>query len=217
MNKTFHQLSPEIALNHMPETFRAFLICETYTLDNLRTDSDLPDLTDHDNIAQTSEIHHAHSFKMAEVDGKLKWLDGDVLERLKGLCADAHDFHAENKPDLVRYCLGKATHYRIDALTYPHLHRGQPWSKHHEAFETELGSFLSKNRDKIGPIDFQPYKDIYKDCRNTAGDMWHLGKDVVAQLERNEVLTNEQKMDICRKCVKGVGDLWMTMAVELKL
>lgn len=217
MNKIFHQTAPVIALSIMPESFQKFLLDEGYTLDNLRTDADLPDMVDHDNITTNSEIHHAHSYKMAEVDGHLKWLDGDCLERLKGLCADAHDFKAENKPAELRYVLGKMTHYRVDSLTFPHLHRGQPWSKYHESFETEMGKFLAQHKDEIGEIKFEPYKDIYKSCRATAVDMWHRGLETVNRLEKGDHLTDAEKLEICRTCIKGIGDLWLTLANELKL
>lgn len=201
----------------MPDSFQKFFIAEGYTEEQLKTDADLPDMVDKDNITQDAEIHHAHSFKMQEVEGRLKWLDGDVLERLKGLSADAHDFHAEGRSDMVRYCLAKMTHYRCDSLTYPHLHRGKPWSEHHAPFETELGGFIVKHQDEIGKLEFKPYDDVYKSCRRTAETMWHEGLEVITALEKGEKLTDEQKLHICRICVQGIGDLWLTLAKELKL
>lgn len=217
MNKAFHQNAPLIALKFMPDSFKAFLICPTYIEEQLKIDADIPDMVDKDNICQDAEIHHAHSYKMQMKDDQLHWIDGDALERLKGLCADAHDFHAENKPDLVRYCLGKMTHYRIDSLTYPHLHRGKPWSDHHAPFETEMGHFILANKDKIDQMKFTPYDDIYKACRKTALEMWPKGLDIVAKYEQGIPLTDEEKFDVLRICVQGIGDLWLTLAKELKL
>jgi hypothetical protein len=218
MNKTFHQTAPLIALALMPESFKAFLISEGFTEEDLKTDSDLPDMVDHDNITINAEIHHAHSYKLElREDGKLHWADGDALERLKGLCADVHDFHAEGRQDMVRYCIGKMTHYKVDSITYPHNHRGKPWSSYHEKFETELGHFIAKHKDEIGEITFEPYKDVYKDSRKLSLEMWPKGRDAVAKYESGEGLTDDEKLEICRICVKAIGDVWTTLANELKL
>lgn len=217
MNKYFHQNIPLIALRQMPESFRDFLISGGFTESDLKKYADIPDEVDRDNLTQNSEIHHAHSYKLHEIDGKLKWIDGDCLERLKGLCADAHDFKAEGRLDMVRYCLAKMTHYRIDSLTYPHLHRGKPWSTHHQSFEDELGSFLSKHIDDIPKLAFKSYDDIYKACRATAIEMWHEGKEVVDLLESGKDLSYQQRISICIKAVQEVGNLWTTLANELKL
>lgn len=206
----------------MPKQFQDFLITDTYTIDQLKIDAVIPDAIDHDNLTQNAEIHHAHSFKMEETkNGKgeiyLKWLDGDVLERLKGISADIHDFYAEGKLDMVRYSFGKNSHYRIDALTPPHLHRGKPFSLHHTEFETDMGKFITKHKDEIGNFEFHPYKDIYKDCRRTAETMWHKGLEIVDILEKGEKISDEVKLDICRICVQEVGNLWTTLGSELKI
>jgi len=216
MNKTFHQTAPIIALKMMPENFQAFLISGEYTIQNLQTDADIPDLVDKDNITQNAEIHHAHSYKLEFQEGKLHWIDGDCLERIKAICADIHDFYKENKLDMVRYSLAKVTHYRIDALTYPHLHQGKPWSLYHTKFEDEIGEFIYHNQDKIKQIKFQPYKHIYKECRKTAIQMWYEGKNIVEKYENNIRLTDEEKLSICNKCIESVGDLWITLMQELK-
>lgn len=218
MNKQFHQLAPLLALHKMPEKFQAFFIAEGYTEDQLKTDADLPDMVDKDNITQDAEIHHAHSYKLEQrEDGKLHWVDGDCLERLKALAADVHDFHAEGKLDLVRYALAKMTHYRVDALTYPHLHRGKPWSQYHELFETQMGHFITQHAEEIGALKFEPYEDVYKGARQTALTAWSEGIDVVKLYETGGRISPEQAMELCRRCVKGVGDLWLTLAGELKI
>lgn len=218
MNKDFHRLVPVISLQFMPESFKSFLICSSYNMEQLQIDSDIADLVDKDNITQDAEIHHAHSYKMdIGPDGQLRWLDGEVLDRLKGLCADAHDFHAEKKPDLVRYCLGKMTHYRIDALTAPHLHKGRPWSLHHKRYEDEMGNFSVKHQYQIGPMEFKVYKNVFDSCHQTAIEMWPIGLDIVAKYEKGTPLTDEERLNVLRICVQGVGDLWLTLANELKL
>lgn len=188
----------------------------------MQTDADLPDEVDKDNLVQDAEIHHAHSYKLEEVqaaDGSklLKWTDGDCLQRLNGLAQDVHDFHAEGKLDMVRYALAKMTHYRIDALTYPHLFHGQPWSKYHEKFETHMGKFLVANQDQIGSLVFLPYKDLYKAARETALKAWYEGRDLVEKLEKGEGIPDDLALIICRSCVYGVGSLWLTLATELKV
>lgn len=218
MNKQFHQLAPIIALKFMPDSFKAFFIADNYIEEQLKNDADIPDMVDKDNITINAEIHHAHSYKLeVRDDNKLHWADGDVLERLKGLCADAHDFKAEGRLDMVRYSLAKMTHYRIDSLTFPHLHRGQPWSKYHQSFEDELGKFIVQHQDEFKDFTFTPYDDIYKACRNTALEMWPIGKDVVAKLEQGIELTDAEKFDICKKCIQGVGSLWTTLIKNLNL
>lgn len=183
----------------------------------MQTDADLPDLVDHDNITINSEIHHAHSYKLEERDGKLHWLDGDCLERLRALCADTHDFCKEGKLAMARYALAKATHYRVDSLTFPHLHRGKPWSKHHQKFEDEMGAYLIQHQGEVGALVFEPYPDVYKAARKTAIEMWHEGMEVVGMLERGEELTDDLMIHVCRTCVQGIGDLWTTLAHELKI
>ena len=217
MNKQFHQLVPLIALKFMPESFQSFIICPTYTVEQLQIDSDIADLVDKDNITEDAEIWHSHSYKMEMQNGQLAWIDGDVIDRIKGLSADAHDFHQEQKSDLVRYCLGKMTHYRVDALTYPHLHKGKPWSLHHKLFEEEMGRFIEKNQAGILQMDFKPYTNIFDACHKTAEAMWSVGLDIVQKYENNLPLTNEEKLAVLRICVQGIGDLWTTLANELKL
>lgn len=224
MNKQFHQLAPILALRQMPDKFQAFFISEGYTEERLKTDADLPDMVDKDNITINSEIHHAHSFKLQEITGPkgekyLDWLDGDCLQRLKALAADAHDFRAEGKLDMVRYALAKMTHYIVDGsgCTYPHNHRGRPWSQYHQSFEDDLGHFITVHQSEIGSISFEACSDIYKYCRKSALDMWHEGLVVVENLEKGIGLTDAQKLELCRKAIKLIGDIWLTLANELKL
>lgn len=217
MNKQFHQLAPLLALTRMPAQFTSFMLSDGYNTDQLSIDADLPDLLDHDNITQNAEIHHAHSFKMEEVDGKLNWLDGDVLDRLKGLCADAHDFKAENKLNLVKYSLAKATHYKVDSMTYPHLHRGKPWSIYHADFETYMGKFITEHATEIGNMTFEPYRDIYHDSRKISEIFWYDSSQVLTVLENRLQLPDAVSLALCQKIVKSIGDLWTTIALELRI
>lgn len=221
MNAKFHKTAPIIALNNMPESFQTYMITNTYTKEQLGIDADIPDMVDKDNITQDAEIHHAHSYKLDKVDGKVKWIDGDCLERLKGICSDAHDFHAEKKDDMLRYSLAKMTHYIVDGsgCTYPHNHRGKPWSIHHIAFEDDLGNFIIKHQDELmkEKFEFKPVKDIYKYCRQGAVDMYDEGMAVVANFENKVDMTDEQKIELCKKAIQRIGDIWTTLGMEFKI
>lgn len=220
MNKVFHMTAPIIALKFMPQEFRDFLIADGFTEEELAIAADLPDTTDKDNLTQDGDTHHAHSYKLGlKDDGQLHWLDGDCLEKLKALCGLVHDEKAENDLHEARKFLGKMCHYRIDALTYPHLHRGKPWNDYHEKFETELGKFMAAHKDEILALNLvaTPYHDVYKDCRATAIEMWHEGLEVVKLYENGEKLPDGLKMSICTKAVQGIIDMWSMIAKELKL
>ena len=222
MDKAFHQIIPEIVLKHMPGSFQSFLICDTYSVEQLQIDADLPDQVDKDNIENDPLCKHAHSHKMKMQDGKLILVDGSALERIVGLCEDAHDFNKEGKHDLVRYCLGKMSHYCIDGqCTFPHQHVGKPWSLHHAKFEAELGKYVTKHRDAIQDaiqdIEFTAYKDVLIGCTKHAMAAWYLGEEIVQKYEDRVHLTDDEMLDIVKVCVQGVGDLWTTLAKELKL
>lgn len=217
MNSVFHKTAPRIALNLMPEVFQEFMLSGGYTLEQMGIDATISDAVDKDNITINADIHHAHSYKLEEKDGQLHWADGDCLERLKALSADAHDFKAEGKLDMVRYALAKMTHYRVDALTYPHLHRGKPWNLYHEKFETQMGQFIMTHANEVGELKFSPVKDIYKAARITAIDAWYQGRDLVAIYESGGRVSDEQALEICRNAVQAIGDLWLTIGAELKI
>lgn len=221
MNKEFHQTIVQIALNYMPKSFQDFMITETYTKEQMSIDADIPDMVDKDNITQDAEIHHAHSYKLEKVDDKIKWIDGDCLERLKGICSDAHDFHAENKLDMLRYSLSKMTHYIVDGsgCTYPHNHRGQPWAKYHEPFESSMGKFIVAHKDELmnTTFKFEPVKDIYKYCRENAFSMFDEGMNVVTNFEKGIDMTDPEKLELCKKAVQRIGDIWTTLGIEFKI
>jgi hypothetical protein len=188
-------------------------------VEHLQIDADLPDLVDKDNIENDPLCKHAHSHKMKMQDGKLVRVDGSALERVVGLCQDAHDFHQEGKQDLVRYCLAKMTHYAIDGTsTFPHQHQGKPWSLHHAKFEDELGKYVIKHRDliqdAIKDMEFTPYKDVLEGCTKHAMAAWPIGEEVVQKYEDRVHLTDDEMLDIVKICVQAVGDLWVTVAKE---
>lgn len=222
MNKIFHQIAPLIALQFMPVEFQKFLLNDGYDTKAVSRDANLPDEVDKDNMENDADIHHAHSYKLEEAINEqgekyLKWVGGDGMEKLKMIGSDVHDFYKEGKLDMVRYSLSKGTHYRIDVMTYPHLFKGKPWNLYHNKFEHEMGQFLAKNADKITDITPTVYKDIYKDCRNTAIDMWHRGNDVVKIYENENTLLNHQDIcfETCLLVVKGVCDWWFTLWKEI--
>ena len=217
IHKEFHQLAPLLALKLMPDKFRAFLIADGFTENDIKQIAELPDLVDLDNIEQDPFCRHAHSYKMEIIGGQLTWTDGGCLDRMKSLAEDARDFYMEKNFAMVRYSLAKMTHYCIDSKTFPHLSPGKPWSDYHAKFEDQMVVFLTRNQGEIGPIKFAPYKDVVADSDRTAKELWQVGQGVVKDYLTGGKVSVEVAMDVCRRCVKGVGDLWMTVAEELKL
>lgn len=221
MNADFHKTVVVIALNTMPKSFQDFLITDTYTKDQMSNDADISDMVDKDNITQDAEIHHAHSYKLEKVNDKIKWVDGDCLNRLDGICADAHDFHAENKLDMLRYSLSKMTHYIVDGsgCTYPHNHRGQPWAKYHVPYEDKMGKFIVAHKDELmnEKFTFIPVKDIYKYCRENAVNMFNEGMNVVNNFEKGIDMTDAEKLEVCKKAIQRIGDIWITLGIEFKI
>lgn len=217
MHKQFHQLAPLIALRRMPDKFQAFLIADNFTEEDLKRIADIPDLIGLDNIEQDPFCRHAHSYKMEIVNGQLTWTDGGVLERMKSLAEDARDFYMEKNFAIVRYSLAKVTHYCIDSKTFPHLSPGKPWSEFHAKFEDQMAIFLIKHQGEISPIEFTAYKDVVKESDTIAKELWHVGQEVVKEYVSGGKVSDDVALDVCRRCVKAVGDLWITVAVELKI
>jgi hypothetical protein len=225
LDSGFHKIAPQLALDFMPEFFRSFLICESFTLEDLAQIATYPDLLDHDNIRQNAEIHHAHSYKL-DADGK--WLTGDCLKTVDVLCAFALDVWRELQKLkslpcagqlawVVRYALAKVTHYRIDALTYPHLHKGAPWSRHHAAFEAHMDKWIQKHRAEVGSFVFEPYSHVYKCCRQGAIESWGRGEELVQRIEAGDRFTDADCLMAARSCIQGVGDLWLTVSQQMGL
>lgn len=217
MHKEFHQLAPLITLQQMPTKFRTFLIANDYSEEKIKRDAELPDLVDLDNIEQDPFCRHAHSYKMELVDGKLTWTDGGCIERIKSLAEDARDFYMEKNFPMVRYSLAKATHYIIDSKTFPHLSPGKPWSEFHTRYEDQMAVFLTKHQDEIGSLEFTAYKDVVEDSDKIARELWKVGQVVVKDYLAGGKVSSDVAMDVCRKCVQAIGDLWTTVAEELKL
>lgn len=247
MDHIFHALAPGTALKYMPEKFRDFLVGGGFRTEDLARTATYPDLLDHDNIQQCAEIHHAHSYKiervpdsecgwkipgsgMKERGPQFKWLDGDCLKTIESLCAVALDAWKEfqtlaaNKQPaapqliwLVQYALAKMTHYRVDALTYPHLHRGAPWSKYHASFESHMDAWISKHEGELGDFAFEPYDHVYRGCRQTAIEAWIVGEELVGRLEAGEKLREVDCLLAAQRCIQGVGDLWSTVAQQMEL
>ncbi len=226
MDTKFHKIAPIIALRCMPKAFRDFLITMgEFPEKRISEIATYPDLLDHDNIRQNAEIHHAHSYKLEMVDkGAFKWLDGDCIKTIESLCAFTLDAWREyQKVDqwpliwLVRYALAKVSHYRIDALTYPHLHRGKPWSEHHTSFEKHMDKWIVRYQDDLGDFQFQPYAHVYNGCRQTAIEAWGRGLDLILLLEAGEKLKYQDCLMASRCCIQGVGDLWLTLSIQMGL
>jgi len=206
----FHQLAPTLALSQLPEVER-FFDDYVYTLEQLKQDAIIPDTVFHDNIEEDADIHHAHSFKLApDETGQLCWKDGDCLQRIKGLIADVHDdwclgdyFHACRN-------MGILTHYVVDCRTPPHLHKGQPWNKHHMTYEKHMETFLIAHQQEIGHIDFASYRDVYQDTRKECIALWPKALGWVHLLEEGKPIPDADNLALCRQIVKAIGDTWLT-------
>jgi hypothetical protein len=217
LNKVFHQLAPLIALKQIPQKFQTFFIADGYTEESIKHDAELPDLVDLDNIEQDPFCRHAHSYKLELINGQLMKTDGECIERMKSIIEDARDFYLEKNLPMVRYSLAKATHYCIDSKTFPHLSPGKPWNEFHVKFEDQMGAFLAKHQEEIPPVKFVPYKDVLSDSDKIAKELWKVGQEVVNDYLTGGRVSVEVAMDVCQKCVQGIGDLWLTVAEELKL
>ncbi len=223
MNSIFHSLAPQIALKSPQlQPLAKFLFSDGFSIANLTTIACYPDLVDHDNVRQNAEIHHAHSYKL---DANGKWLGGDAMKTIEAISAFSLNAYKEAiTKDAVpesplkwvcKYMLCKVSHYRIDATTYPHLHHGKPWSIHHTPFEDHMGKWLRNNQDKLGNFTFAPYKDVYKDCRKVALISWKYGLEAVNILEAGKPLPENFALMSARCCVQAVGDLWLTLALQM--
>jgi hypothetical protein len=221
MDVKFHRIAPLIALACMPDKFRQFMVCDCMSEADISDIATYPDRIDKDNLAQTPEIHHAHSYKL---DDTGRWLDGDCVKTIEGTSAFIVDTWKEYRVVsewplqwIVRYALAKVTHHRVDALTYPHLHKGKPWSFHHASFEAHMDRWIDRHKDELGPFKFQPYRHVYKDCRETAIDAWQTGKALVEKLEGGGHVNDQDCLVAARSCVNGIGDLWLTLGLQMEL
>ncbi len=219
MDHNFHALAPGLALTYMPPGFRTFLICKEFTADDLARIANYPDLLDHDNIVQCAEIHHAHSYKL---DANGKWLEGDCIKTIEALSAFALDAWREYTKVtvwplawLTRYALAKVTHYVVDSRTYPHLHRGKPWSGHHKSFEEHVGKWLVAYQYKLGPFEFRPSQHVYRNCRLESRGAWQTGLELVERLEAGHKLTDQDALVASRRCIQGIGDIWTTLSIQM--
>jgi hypothetical protein len=206
----------------MPEIFREFLICKEFSEDDLSKVATYPDLLDHDNVIQCAEIHHAHSYKLAKIDGKFKWLEGDCLKTIEALCAFALDTWKEYVKVtawplayMTRYALAKVTHYVVDSRTWPHLHKGHPWNHYHVPFEAKVGHWLTEYQYELDPFEFGPYHHVYRSCMLESHGAWEIGLEVVNRLEAGEKLTDQDCLMASRRCIQGIGDIWLTLSQQL--
>jgi hypothetical protein len=210
MEGKFHQLAALIAAQRLPEV-AAFFNSHGYADEQLKTDAVLPDSTFHDNLEQDADLHHGHSYKLVmDNKGVLRWKDGDCLQRIKGLIADIHDMVCLGNYAMACQFMGILTHYVVDAHTPPHLHSGQPWNKHHAEYEKYMEKFLDKYTDRIPPITFAPYKDIYLSTREQCLDLWPKGKAWVDLLEQGKEIPYDDNLQLCWVIEKAIGDTWLT-------
>jgi hypothetical protein len=116
---------------------------------------------------------------------------------------------------MVRYALAKMTHYRIDALTYPHLHRGEPWSHYHASFEAHMDRWITRHNEELGAFEFIPYRHVYKECRLMAIETWERGRQLVERFQAGKPPSDQDLVMAARCCIQGVGDLWLTLSIQM--
>jgi hypothetical protein len=164
-----------------------------------------------DSLAQTAEVHPAHSYKEHVVDGKVCWLDGDCMERVKAIAIDVHNYRQNQDYQLMCRFLAEWTHYAVDCHTYPHLVKGQPWTTYHLPFEMKQAKWIEHNQDKIGKLEFVIYKDIYKAFVRDAREMYWEALKVVKLLEAGAVLSDSKNLALARRIGSAVGSGLLTI------
>ena len=204
MDTKYHQIIAVLSINNIP-ALKTFFDAQNYPVEKIMEDAVRPDHVYHDNIAQTSEVHFAHSYKQGVVENKLKWLAGDGMERVKALAIDLHNYRQNDDWALMCRFIGEWTHYAVDVHTYPHLVKGKPWSEHHIAWEMTQAKWLVKHQDEIGPLVYTPFKDIYKAFVADARMMYYHALKVVDILENGQQMTDEQNIVLARLIATSVG------------
>jgi hypothetical protein len=212
MEKRFHELVPLILLARMPVMMK-FFEKHVYRYRHVKEDAVRPDEVYKDNIIQNGEIHHAHSYKLEpDETGRLRWKDGDCLETLKGRAALSADLYRSGEYRLCCRFLCELTHYAVDAMTYPHLVHGRPWSDYHAHFEVEMARWLDFNYTHLDPIAFEPVHDIYKSAADEARALYPQAIDLVNRYVNGGQLSDAEMHALSVRIVKQVGCYWLTIS-----
>lgn len=218
MDARFHEIIPCLVLEQIPDLKKLFRSQE-HTKHMLMQDAVRPDQVYHDSIAQHAEAHFAHSYKQRKDEhGKIHWDKGECVERIKAVGIDIVNWYRSGDLDLVCRGLGEWSHYRVDAMTYPHIGTsGAPWSIHHMPWEVMMAKWLVMNEDRIGKLHFEPVKDLYKSAVAEARAMFPESMAVVAALEKGKPgMDDAAKLKLCRRIAKAVGDGWVTIMLQLR-
>ena len=163
--------------------------------------------------------HHNHSYKQGPDQEKgpgIYWKDGDALEMMKAHLAIAHNFRqcGQDRYDLVCYLLVLATHYAVDANTYPHLvfHGvpGQEWTAHHIPWEVKMAHWLERHEDMIGPVTFTPYKNVYSAFVANARWAYFQAFKVDGILRAGHDMTDEDKIGLATHIAEMTGSMLLT-------
>jgi hypothetical protein len=107
-----------------------------------------------------------------------------------------------------------ASHYVVDAHTYPHLVKGQPWARHHLPWEISQARWLVANQGRIGLVDAVIYKDIYKAFVLDARMMYPQAVAVARRLEWGVEMTDEESLTLARVIASAVKSYWMTVTAH---
>lgn len=204
METKYHEIIACMAIRQLPQLC-AFFHAQEYDEKKICADAIRPDMVYKDSLAQTAEVHHAHSYKQHIVDGKVRWLDGDGMERVKALAIDVHNMRQAQEYQFMCRFMGEWTHYAVDVHTYPHLVKGKPWSEHHVSWEVKQARWLEHNQDRIGKLNFIVYKDIYKAFVQDAREMYYDAIKVVKLLEAGTPLSETKNLALARRIATAVG------------
>jgi hypothetical protein len=204
MDTKYHSIIAVTVIRQIPQLSN-FFKAQKYGDKKIREDAIRPDMVYKDSLAQTAEVHHAHSYKEHVVDGKVCWLDGDCMSRVKGLATDVRNYRMSQDYKLMCRCIGEWTHYAVDCHTYPHLVKGKPWTTYHLPWETEQAKWLESNQSRIGELEFIICKDIYKAFVKDAREMYFTALGVVANIEKGIIMTDEENLALVRKITMAVG------------
>ena len=210
METKYHEIMAITAIRQIPK-LAAFFEAQGYGEDKIRQDAIRPDMVYKDSIYQGAEMHHAHSYKECVKDGKICWLDGDGMERVKAIAIDARNYRQSQDYQLMCRCLGEWTHYAVDVHTYPHLVKGQPWTTYHLPFEVKQSKWLEHNQDKIGKLNFVVFKDLYKAFVKDAREMYPEALKVVKLMQKGQVLSDSKNLALARRICTAVGSGLLTI------
>ena len=221
MEKSYHQIIPRLVYAQMPTEFRDFIESQGYTREMMDADAVKPDFVYHDNIANGAEGHWMHSYKQ-EIgeDGKVHYCrkpqsGGECLERVQACAINCHNWRQSSESYLMLcHELIIASHYVVDAHTYPHLVKSKVWAKHHMGWELHQAQWIELHQDEIGTIEAEPYKNIYTAFVRDARKMYFPAVRVVENLEKGVDMTKDEKLALARMIAASVKSYWLAITAH---